>query len=88
MFKFICDSLLPNARIQSFATTRTCFGRKKFGMSLYFLASCCVYRMTGNQFGAHKATVRKHLHQFVDTVINILLPKCIYKTNLHRLAEI
>lgn len=44
--------------------------------------------MTVNQFSVHKATVWKHLHQFVDAVKKILLPKCIYMPNDEEASQI
>ncbi|KAK4871867.1 hypothetical protein RN001_015991 [Aquatica leii] len=54
---------------------------KKVGMSLYYLASCCEYRVVANQFGVHKSTVCRALHQFVRATNNILTPKHIRMPN-------
>ncbi|KAF5281740.1 hypothetical protein FQR65_LT14580 [Abscondita terminalis] len=39
------------------------------------LASCSEYRVAGNQFGLHKSTVCKILHEFVNSILEILTPK-------------
>lgn len=37
-------------------------------MALYYFASCGEYRLIGNQFGIHKTTVSKIVHQFVNVM--------------------
>ncbi|KAK8761986.1 hypothetical protein V5799_031702 [Amblyomma americanum] len=37
---------------------------KRVAIALYKLASCCEYRLVGNQFGVHKSTVKKFVYSF------------------------
>lgn len=41
---------------------------KKVAVALYYFASCGEYRLIGNQFGVHKTTVSKIVHQFVNVM--------------------
>lgn len=41
---------------------------KKVAVALYYFASCGEYRLIGNQFGIHKTTVSKIVHQFVNVM--------------------
>lgn len=45
---------------------------KKVAIGVYYLASCCEYRIVANQFGVHKNTVCKVVHEFVNAVVNNL----------------
>lgn len=54
---------------------------KKVAVSLYYLASCCEYRIVANQFGIHKATVCKTIHEFVKATNKILIEKYLHFPN-------
>ncbi|XP_043213620.1 protein ANTAGONIST OF LIKE HETEROCHROMATIN PROTEIN 1-like [Amphibalanus amphitrite] len=45
---------------------------KRVAMALYNLASNMEYRVTANQFGSHKTTVRKHLLGFCSAVVECM----------------
>ncbi|XP_018399514.1 PREDICTED: putative nuclease HARBI1 [Cyphomyrmex costatus] len=50
---------------------------KKVAVALYYLASCCEYRVVGNVFGIHKSTVWKCVHAVVKAINTTLLPEWI-----------
>ncbi|KMQ84522.1 nuclease harbi1-like protein [Lasius niger] len=50
---------------------------KKVAVALYYLASCCEYRVVGNVFGIYKSTVWKCMHAVIEAINTILLPKWI-----------
>jgi len=50
---------------------------KKVAVALYYLASCAEYRVIGNQFGIHKATVCKVIHNFLEMMSKYITPKVI-----------
>lgn len=54
---------------------------KKVAVPLYYLASCCEYRIVANQFGIHKATVCKTIHEFVKATNKILIEKYLHFPN-------
>ncbi|CAN7945633.1 unnamed protein product, partial [Ixodes hexagonus] len=43
--------------------------KKRVGIALYKMASCCEYRVVGNQFGVHKSTVKKCVYMFCRTLV-------------------
>lgn len=50
---------------------------KKVAIAIYYLASCCEYRVVANQFGVHKRTVCKVVHEFMRATVKILTPQYI-----------
>lgn len=57
-------------------------------VSLYFLGSCCEYRVAGNAFGIHKSTVHNIIHEFVLAVNKVLMPRFIKMPNDAKAIEI
>ena len=56
---------------------------------LYRLGSCGEYRLVANQFGIHKATVKKFVHLFCKGIVNGgLLSKLIRMPNEEEAVEI
>ncbi|RLU19818.1 hypothetical protein DMN91_008377 [Ooceraea biroi] len=64
-FLWLCsqlrEKLAPN--INQIGTREPVSVEKQIAVCLYFLSSCCEYRIIGNTFGIHKATVWKHIHR-------------------------
>lgn len=58
---------------------------KQVVVCLYFLSSCCEYRVVGNTFGIHKSTVWKTVyccvHKVVDAINTKLLHQWIFMPN-------
>lgn len=82
-FKIICDELRPYMSAKFNKLNRMWKRRqeltieKKVAVALYYLASCAEYRVIGNQFGIHKTTVCKVIHNFLEMMSKYITPKVI-----------
>lgn len=69
-FFWFCDQLreklAPNTN--QLGTREPVSVEKQVAVCLYFLSSCCEYRIVGNNFGIHKATVWKCIHKVIDAI--------------------
>jgi len=69
-FEWLCDNLreelLPS--LNQLETREPVSVEKQIAVCLYFLASCCEYRVVGNNFGIHKSTVWKCVHRVIDAI--------------------
>lgn len=79
-FQYICEQLRPMlepAEPLLKPPRKPLSVEKKVAVALYYLASCCEYRVVGNVFGIHKSTVWKCLHAVIEAINTILLHKWI-----------
>ncbi|XP_034936462.1 protein ALP1-like [Chelonus insularis] len=79
-FYYICEELRPMlepSRPIMKPPRKPLSVDKKVGVVLYYLASCCEYRVVANLFGIHKSNVLKCMHEVVGAINTILLPKYI-----------
>ncbi|XP_018376456.1 PREDICTED: uncharacterized protein LOC108769767 [Trachymyrmex cornetzi] len=69
-FQWLCDELrgelIPKENQLGFREPLSV--EKQVAVCLYFLASCCEYRIVGNIFGIHKSTVWKCVHKVVNAI--------------------
>ncbi|XP_011873844.1 PREDICTED: putative nuclease HARBI1 isoform X2 [Vollenhovia emeryi] len=69
-FLWLCDQLrerlVPN--VNQIGTREPVSVEKQVAVCLYFLSSCCEYRIVGTTFGIHKATVWKCIHKVIDAI--------------------
>lgn len=69
-FFWLCDQLrerlTPN--VNQIGTRKPVSVEKQVAVCLYFLSNCCEYRIVGNNFGIHKATMWKCVHKVIDAI--------------------
>lgn len=87
-YQFLCDKLRGELQHNENWVRKPIDVETKVGIALYKLASCSEYRIVGNQFGVHKASVYRCLKQFCAAVIKILLPEEIKMPNMEDAASI
>ncbi|XP_026830950.1 protein ALP1-like [Ooceraea biroi] len=79
-FTWLCDQLkneLPPS-INQLGVREPISVQKQVAVCVYFLSSCCEYRVVGNVFGIHKSTVWKCIHKVVDVINTKLLHQWIF----------
>lgn len=78
-FFWLCDQLreelAPN--LNQIETREPVSVEKQVAVCLYFLSSCCEYRIVGNNFGIHKATVWKCIHKVINAINTKLMSSWI-----------
>ncbi|XP_032686452.1 protein ALP1-like [Odontomachus brunneus] len=82
------EQLAPN--INQIETQEPVSVEKQVAVCLYFLSSC-EYRIVGNNFGIHKATVWKCIHKVIDAINAELMSSCITmpdKNECHKIATV
>jgi len=89
-FQFICDELQSELRPATpFLISRESLSvEQKVAVTLYYLASYCEYRVVANIFGIHKTSVWRCIHNTVDAINKILLPKFIKMPDINECAMI
>lgn len=89
-FQFICDELGSELRpaIPFLVSRKPLSVEQKVAITLYYLASCCEYRVVANIFGVHKTSVWRCVHDTVDAINKILLPKFIKMPDINECAMI
>ncbi|KYN06192.1 hypothetical protein ALC62_02865 [Cyphomyrmex costatus] len=89
-FQFICDELRSElCPATPFLVSREPLSVElKVAVTLYYLASCCEYRVVANIFGIHKTSVWRCLHNTVDAINKILLPKFLKMPDVNECARI
>lgn len=89
-FQFICDELRSELHSATpFLVSREPLNvEQKVTITLYYLASCCEYRVVANIFGVHKTSVWRCVHDTVDAINKILLPKFIKMPDINECAII
>ncbi|XP_018407228.1 PREDICTED: putative nuclease HARBI1, partial [Cyphomyrmex costatus] len=87
-FQFICDELRSElCPATPFLVSREPLSVElKVAVTLYYLASCCEYRVVANIFGIHKTSVWRCLHNTVDAINKILLPKFLKMPDVNECA--
>lgn len=73
------EKLVPN--LNQIGTREPVSVEKQVAVYLYFLSSCCEYRVIGNNFGIHKATVWKCIHRVIDAINTELMSSWITMPN-------
>ncbi|XP_011170287.1 protein ANTAGONIST OF LIKE HETEROCHROMATIN PROTEIN 1 isoform X2 [Solenopsis invicta] len=83
VFLYICDKL--QNRLQPavpFLIAREAISvQKAVAVTIFYLASCCEYRVIGNLFGIHKTSVWRCVHKVVKAINDILQPIWIKMPN-------
>lgn len=78
-FDYICQSisgeLLP--AFNPISTRETIPPVKQVAIAIFYLASCCEYRIVGELFGVGKTSVWRCVHRVVDAINDVLLPEWI-----------
>jgi len=84
-FQFICDELRSELRpVTPFLVSREPLSvEEKVAITLYYLASCCEYRVVANIFGVHKTSIWRCLYDTVDAINKIFLPKFIKMSHIN-----
>jgi len=74
VFDYICDKLQNRLQpAQPFLVAREAISvEKAVAVTIFYLASCCEYRVIGNLFGTHKTSVWKCVHKVVKAINDIL----------------
>lgn len=89
-FLWLCDQLreklVPN--LNQIGTRKPVSVEKQLSVCLYFLSSCCEYRIVGNNFGIHKATVWKCIHRVIDAINTELMSLWIIMPDNNECREI
>jgi len=75
IFDYICDKLQDRLQLAlPFLIAREAiFAQKAIAVIIFYLASCCEYRVVGNLFGIHKTSVWRCVHKVVKAINDILL---------------
>lgn len=73
-FLWLCDQLKNELTLSVYqlGCREPVSVEKQVAVCLYFLASCCEYRVVGNVFGIHKSTVWKCVHRVMDVLKDVL----------------
>ncbi|XP_071576487.1 uncharacterized protein [Temnothorax nylanderi] len=83
VFDYICDKL--HNRLQPaipFLVARVPISvQKAIAVTIFYLASCCEYRVVGHLFGIHKTSVWRCVHKVVEAINDILQPLWIKMPN-------
>ena len=86
-YEWLCEKLEPELKPGMFCVRKPLSVKKKVAIALYKLASCAEYRVVGNQFGVHKASVHRSLKQFCAACVKVLLRDVIKKPNLDEATQ-
>lgn len=78
-FDYICVELDPilRPRFNPLRPRNPLNTKKQVGMTIFYYANCCEFRIVGHLFGVHKSTVWKSIHRVTRAINEILLPKWI-----------
>ncbi|XP_055918397.1 putative nuclease HARBI1 [Eupeodes corollae] len=72
-FKYICDKVSPEMPPSEYSVQEALSVEMKVAIAIYKLASCAEYKVVGNQFRVHKATVKNCVYQFGRAMVNTQL---------------
>lgn len=79
-FLWLCDQLKNElaSSVYQLGFREPVSVEKQVAICLYYLSSCCEYRVVGNVFGIHKSTVWKYVHRVVDAINTKLMHQWIF----------